>query len=240
MVRGSGVSLIDPGTMDPFAWYDPSDLTTLFQTNDTSTPVTADGQTVGRISDKSGNGHHLTQSTAGARPTYNKTSGGLSWLEFDGIDDFVARATPTLSQPWEAVSGIRQLAWTSSCVIFGRGSALTDAGFLFQSGSSPSLALYDGNGDINVINGGAAIDADVVAIERHNGAGSRLGFDAGTYISGDSGNGSVDGLSIGAKEDGTVAANFRFYGRLVFDRLLTDTEIAQLRAYLAAKQGRVL
>ena len=41
---------------EPGAWYDPSDLTTLFQDNLGVTPVTAPGQTVGLLLDKSKNG----------------------------------------------------------------------------------------------------------------------------------------------------------------------------------------
>jgi len=51
------------------AWFDISDLSTLYQTNDTSTPVTALGQQVGRVTDKSGSGAHATQATAANRPT---------------------------------------------------------------------------------------------------------------------------------------------------------------------------
>jgi hypothetical protein len=40
----------------PGVWYDPSDLTTMFQDNLGSTPVTAPGQTVGLLLDKSKNG----------------------------------------------------------------------------------------------------------------------------------------------------------------------------------------
>jgi hypothetical protein len=40
----------------PGFWYDPSDLTTMFQDNLGSTPVTAPGQTVGLLLDKSQNG----------------------------------------------------------------------------------------------------------------------------------------------------------------------------------------
>jgi len=46
------------------AWYDPSDLTTLFQDAAGTTPVTAPGQVVGRILDKSGRGNHATQTGA--------------------------------------------------------------------------------------------------------------------------------------------------------------------------------
>lgn len=41
---------------EPGVWYDPSDLTTMFQDNLGSTPVTAAGQTVGLLLDKSKNG----------------------------------------------------------------------------------------------------------------------------------------------------------------------------------------
>ena len=50
-------------------WLDPSDLTTLFQDAAGTTPVTAPGQPVGRILDKSGNGFHATASGT-SRPTY--------------------------------------------------------------------------------------------------------------------------------------------------------------------------
>jgi hypothetical protein len=54
------------------AWYDPSDLTTLFQDSAGTTPVTAAGQQVGRINDKSGRGNNATQSTSGQRPTLGR------------------------------------------------------------------------------------------------------------------------------------------------------------------------
>ena len=79
------------------AWYDPSDLSTLFQDDAGTTPVTEPGQTVGLMLDKSGNANHATQSTAESRPVY-QAGGGLHWLEFDGVDDLfhvpVIKETP--------------------------------------------------------------------------------------------------------------------------------------------------
>jgi hypothetical protein len=48
-------------------WYDPSDLTTLFE-EDGTTPASVDGP-VGKILDKSGNGNHLLQTTVTKCPT---------------------------------------------------------------------------------------------------------------------------------------------------------------------------
>jgi hypothetical protein len=53
-------------------WYDPSDLTTMFQDSAGTTPVTAVEQPVGRLLDKSGRGNHLIQPTSASRPTYSK------------------------------------------------------------------------------------------------------------------------------------------------------------------------
>jgi Concanavalin A-like lectin/glucanases superfamily len=50
------------------AWYDPSDLTTLFQDSAGTTPVTAVEQPVGLMRDKSGRGNHAFQSTSASRP----------------------------------------------------------------------------------------------------------------------------------------------------------------------------
>jgi hypothetical protein len=54
------------------AWYDPSDLSSMFQDSAGTVPVTADGDPIGKWNDKSGNAY--------------KTSGGLSWVEFTTDD----------------------------------------------------------------------------------------------------------------------------------------------------------
>jgi hypothetical protein len=59
-IFASGIAKIDSfmisplfAAAEPGVWYDPSDLTTLFQDNAGTTPVTAPGQTVGLMLDKS-------------------------------------------------------------------------------------------------------------------------------------------------------------------------------------------
>jgi len=51
------------------AWFDPEDLSTMFQDAAGTTPVTALEQPVGLWLDKSGNGNHATQSITASRPT---------------------------------------------------------------------------------------------------------------------------------------------------------------------------
>jgi hypothetical protein len=53
---------------EPGVWYDPSDMSTLFQDAAGTTPVTAVEQPVGLMLDKSGRGNHASQATTTARP----------------------------------------------------------------------------------------------------------------------------------------------------------------------------
>ncbi|MER8762902.1 hypothetical protein [Mesorhizobium sp. M0968] len=81
------------------AWYDPSDLSSLWQDTAATTPVAADGDPVRRMNDKSGRGHNLTTASLAASPLY-RTDGTYRWLEFDGVDDTMSSAlTITLSLP---------------------------------------------------------------------------------------------------------------------------------------------
>ena len=57
---------------EPGAWYDPSYLSTLFQDEAGTTPVTAVEQLVGRMLDLSGRGNHATQATTTKRPVLSR------------------------------------------------------------------------------------------------------------------------------------------------------------------------
>lgn len=85
-----GGSLWEPSRLfdngEEGAWFDPSDLSTMFQDSAGTTPVTANGQPVGKILDKSGRGNHASQATAAARPLY-KVTGLCKWNDFDAVDD---------------------------------------------------------------------------------------------------------------------------------------------------------
>jgi hypothetical protein len=61
-------------------WIDPSDLATMFQDAAGSIPVTAVGQSVGRILDKSGRGNHFHQPDNAVRPVLQQDSGGNRYL----------------------------------------------------------------------------------------------------------------------------------------------------------------
>lgn len=81
------------------AWYDFSDPTTLF-TDAGVTPVTADGDLIYQINDKSGNGRNQTQATGGNRATYKTNiKNGLSVGRGDG-GDLYRLVTYSYNQPF--------------------------------------------------------------------------------------------------------------------------------------------
>jgi hypothetical protein len=117
--KRNGSAPIDPVTL--FAsgqegfYIDVSDSSTLFQDTAGSTPVTATGQTVARINDKSGRGHHLVQSNSIKRPTYQQDAQGKYYLDFDGSNDFLQTTNGVLasSATSEAsvVTAFRRYPW---------------------------------------------------------------------------------------------------------------------------------
>jgi len=86
----SPASLFAGGTEG--AWYDPSDLTTLFQVSDGTTPVTVATNPIGRMLDNSGRANHAVQATAAARPTYQT---GPARATLDKVDDRLSVTVPT-------------------------------------------------------------------------------------------------------------------------------------------------
>lgn len=222
-----------PYTLASFAWYDPSDITTLFQDSTMTTPVTANNDPVGAMLDKSGNGHHLIQSTAGARPLY-KTSGGLHWLESASSDFLVV--TRTLTQPFDRY-GAWRIVTLADATDFAGGGSEGNFGALYVGGTATELRMYAG-AELS----GQAVPAqgvDFVATERYNGASSRIAVDNGSYVTGDPGAGNPTALHL-FSGDGSQFIVARCYGFLEFDAIQTDADIALLRTYIAAKQGRIL
>ncbi len=71
MHRGGGGGVVPPGGVGNGVvwWTDFSDVTTLYQTDDTSTPVTADGQTIGLAKNKVSLNQNMT-ATGATRPIY--------------------------------------------------------------------------------------------------------------------------------------------------------------------------
>jgi len=73
------------------SWYEATDITTLFQDEAGTIPVTDDGDPVGRNDDKSGNGRYAMQTISSRRPVYNVDPSRLS---YDKVDDALVITVP--------------------------------------------------------------------------------------------------------------------------------------------------
>ncbi len=94
-------------------FYDPNDLSTMYRDAAGTVPVTAAGQPVGLILDKSGRNNHARQTTSASRPILrqNATTGAY-YLEFDGSDDFLQTSNIdfTATDKVSLFAGVRKLS----------------------------------------------------------------------------------------------------------------------------------
>jgi hypothetical protein len=218
-------------------------------TDDGVTNVTADGDAVYRINDKSGNGYHLTQATEAARPLY-KTSGGIHWLQFAGTDDVLETGNITLTQVWSgavgayvnAISGVQSIMDTDRQGTLRHAQMFrTNTAAIQTIGFDDALNPFtDGGGDAaaatafvaTVVRAAALIDT------RKNGDTSGAPTAAtGTPQSG------TNTLRLGASRslNGTGALNQfltgRIYGATYLGRGFSDAERLFAEAHLKAKIG---
>ena len=87
----------------------PYDTSTLFQNSDGTTPVTANGDPIGLVLDKTGNNYNLTQTVSASRPKL--LNGGIV---FDKVDDALI-----LTVPAGGITGTLFLATTRGTASYG-------------------------------------------------------------------------------------------------------------------------
>lgn len=215
-------------------WLDASDLATLFQNSAGTTPVTVDGDPVGSINGKK-YATALVQGTSAKKPVYH-TSGGLSWLTFDSIDDFLL-GTFTLTQPFTRISLVRVVTWTSGRYLFDGKN--TDTAVLYMQTASPRVTIYSGSNGPTTTD--LTVGANHVVTEIINGASSKIAVDNNSYSTGNPGAGSPGGFMVsGQGGTGNLTSNIQWFGSVVIGRVLTDPEIANVRTFLGTKGGLTL
>lgn len=232
--------LFDPARLfaggEAGAWYDPSDLASLFQDAGGTVPAAVDAP-VGLLRDKSGRGNHASQTAPASRPMLRGDGGGRLYLEFDGADDWMASGAFTCPQPWDRASAFRQVTWADGDRIFGSAN-VNGVGSLYQRSTANQIRIY--SGALGPITSGLALGTDHVATERHHGGSSRLAIDNGAYVAGDAGTLAPPNIELGSYNGGAQPGHFRLYGVCMIGRALNDGETAALRRFMAAKAGAAL
>lgn len=231
-------------------WYDPSDFSTMFQDSAGTTPVTAAGQPVGKILDKSPFENHLTQATGAFRPTLEQDALGYYYLAFDGTQflsatiDFSATDTMTLAATYNpTIAG--------ECSLMSLGTVTSQAGAFDLGVLMGGILLYRSGDSAFGARGTASLEASVATVsatlnlagDSHATENPTLRFAGGQfdltdYVAGDTGGGNFGNYTF--KLGGGLAAfDGRCYGAMAFDIVLTSTQIETVEAYLNSKSGLI-
>ncbi|TPM33742.1 hypothetical protein FJ955_03100 [Mesorhizobium sp. B2-2-2] len=240
------------GVSDDGGWYDVSDLATLKQDSGGTGAVSADGDPVGFIGDKSGKGHHLRQATSGARPTL-RISGPLKWLEFttnkfmlESITSFVPVLGTYLGaacKPQDNVTGgiIAALDQTSpSSVQF----------VISRSGGNAISANYCGFDDQSAASISGPNNINMYADAQSFNDAGRGNSDLRVNSANANGITNADVIPIttnqcliGLNLFGSVGSSsgaYNFYAGIVINRALTAPERASCTTFFGAKAGLTL
>jgi len=239
--QGTPAAPFDPATL--FAgtqggFWDVSDSSTLYQTfsgSTPSTPVTADNDPIGWISDKSGNGNHLKFGSPqnGFRPTY-KANSGLPYALFDGIDDYL-RASFTFGTTWERISAFQVVAFKAGVNEQYFGDVVANE-CVFGNASN-ALIMFNGVSLGPSVS--PTVSTDYVLTELWSNP-CQIRLDNGSFSSVAIAAVNPGGVTFASGFDGRDPANMRLYASFMINRALTSTERANVVTYMAARQGRVL
>lgn len=237
-------------------FYDPNDLSTMYQDAGETVPVTAAGQPVGLVKDKSGRNNHAYQTNAASRPLLQRNATtGAYYLAFDGTDDFLVTNSInfTATDKISVFAGVRKLSDATFRVIteFSGSTDTNNGTFFLVAPRNNTLGNFGfrskgtSNGDVTspssyisphsaVLNGVGDISQDS-SILRIN------GLQVGTGIT-DQGTGNYGNypLYIGRRGGTTLPFNGHIYSLIGIGRLTTDSETTALEKELAKRTGVTL
>lgn len=236
--RGGGA--FNPATLfasgEQGGWYDPSDLTTLFQDTAGTVPVTAPGQAVARINDKSGRDNHLTQSASLNMPVLRQDSNNFYYLEFDGSNDWIgASGAIGVSSPDFGVFYAVEFSATPTAYSVWASNKYKSGG----TGLSSRFTVFTVR-DYDTASQ-HAINTKYVSGFLYNTSFSVTPWVnnvARTTITHTSGNAAGEtGFRLGSTLSGAEFLNGRLYGFVIRRASFTPSEISSINAYLGSKVG---
>ena len=237
-------------------FYDPNDLSTMFQDAAGTVPVTAVGQPVGLIRDKSGRNNHAFQTTSASRPILrqNATTGAY-YLEFDGSDDFLQTNNIdfTGTDKVSLFAGVRKLSDANTGIVAEFSGSSTNnissftmyapataasPGFGFRSRGANSPHT---NGDSyassplspvsTVLTGFGGISTDTSILRINSVQSAQSSLDQGT------GNYGNYPLYIGRRNGSQFPFTGHIYSLIGVGRLATESETTTIEKELAKRLG---
>lgn len=228
-------------------WYDLSDASTLFTDTGRTSAVTADGDLIKGVTDKSGTGHHMSEATN--PPTY-KTGivNSLPVGRFDGTNDLLTSSALGITGTAATFFAVtKKLSAVTGCIME-MGNADSGGLELYWHNSGLAVAYRTGNvgtAEVDIATGLASFT--IVTVE----------YDA-TLASGETSlwlNGDSTGTSHGGGDANNTSAfsslplylaahagvvdfgNFDIASALVYDSALDSTNRSRVQSYLGARFG---
>ena len=214
-------------------WFDPSDLTTMFQDALGTIPVTKNGDPVGLIKDKSGNGNHGIQTLSSARPTY-QTDGILQWLKFDGVDDNLFVGGIYLLSPSKIGLGISIPPMTKpSFILDGKEGVRSYVYF-----RADKLLQVSSGIDTVVSNNISQLSNNILISILYNNAGSKIRTNNvnSNVVLRDS---VIDTLIIGSRGNSVDHCDFKLFSCVINKSTSAESDAA-VDSYIASKSGVTL
>lgn len=231
------------------AWYDPSDWSTLFQDSAGTLPVTAVGQPVGKMLDKSGRGNHATQPTAINRPVVQQDGSGRYYLSFNGTNSWMSTGSIdfTATDKMTVVAGVRKLSDATVAILLELSTTLAANNGTFilyaPDGASPSYAAFSKGtvlSAIGVAGFAAPVSTVLTVVSDITGDSLILGTN-GVYVptGGDQGTGNYGNypLYIGARAGTSLFFHGNLYSLIIRGALSSDTQIMNTERYVNTKTG---
>lgn len=215
-------------------WLDPSDLSTMFKDSAGTQPVTANGDPVGLIRDKSGNGNHATQTVSASRPTY-RTDGVLHWLDFDGVDDYLRVIfKQVIPQPFTVSLGVQVNAVTGNWNYVLDSTSVSNRVYITRDRAE----VYNFSAGIVYKSTGISLAQPTVLSLNCTAASSSLTTNNTTISPLSIGENGMGGLSLGANYIGNDATKVKYYGVIIGG--MSATERSNVASYHAKKSGVTL
>lgn len=225
------------------AWYDPSDLSTLFQDDAGTIPVAAAGDPVGLNRGKSGNALHISQSIAASRPVYSLVS-GVSSESFDGTDDYLGTSSVNFTAS-EFSLFVACMTNTPAALsgIFKSGDAALSTGesyVLIRAGGSSGVS----DGTQTVFDNFAFSAGIATIVEIHYSPTTVEFIQDGAVVATVTGSfGAVaftNDILIGSSRSDIQRWNGNHYGSVFIDENVSEPDRQSTRQYLAQKAGITL
>ena len=218
----------------------------LFQDAAGTVPVTADGDPDGLMIDQSPNSNNAAQSVSAQRPSYRSVS-GLQYLQFDGTDDTLGTSL-RLSAPYSYAVAITMPARASAMYGFGGGyfvNAVEGSGVARNASGNYVVQARRDSLSSNYSGRLADDEPYIVVIQIAADGTITIDDETGQTVTSTALNSLVMGTSfaLGRPEDHTnTVADLRgkIHGALAVNRLLTATEVSDIRAYVGELAGVTL